>query len=115
MPASLDGALIWNTEAEAQERRATMQRKRAVVPGVGEAKGKGNGGLCKELGLGHRGQADEDQAARDLCLGEKRNLPRENGWLSLCWCRADSISLLFSPSNAVVEPLDGISCHLEDL
>lgn len=40
MPASLDGALIRNTEAEPQERRATMQRKKAVVPGVGKAKGK---------------------------------------------------------------------------
>lgn len=114
MPASLDGALIRNTEAEPQERRATMQRKRAVVPGVGKAKGKDSGGLRKELGLGHRGQADEDQAARDLYLGERRNL-RENGWLSLCWCRADSISLLFSPSKAVVEPSGGLSRHLEDL
>lgn len=77
-PASLDGALIWNTEAEPQERRATMKRKRAVVPGVGEAKGQGSGGLGKELGLGHRGQADEDQAARDLYLRERRNLLREN-------------------------------------
>lgn len=112
MPASLDGALIRNTEAEPQERRDTMQRKRAVVPEVGKAKGKDSGGL--RMGLGHRGQADEDQAARDLYLGERRNL-RENGWLSLCWCRADNISLLFSPSKAVVEPSGGLSRHLEDL
>lgn len=39
--------------------------------GVGETKGKGSRGLHKELGLGHRGQADEDQAARDLYLGER--------------------------------------------
>lgn len=71
MPASLDGALIWNTKAEPQERRATMQRKRAVVPGVGEAKGKGSGGLHKEVGLGLRSQIDEDQAARDLYLRER--------------------------------------------
>lgn len=83
--------------------------------GVGETKGKGSGGLRKDLGLGHRGQADEDQAARDLYFGERRNLPRENGWLSLCGCRADSISLLFSPSNAVVELSGRISHHLEDL
>lgn len=71
MPATLDGALVWNTEAEPQERRATVQRKRAVVPAVGEAKGKGSGGLPKELGLGLRSQIDKDQAARDLYLGER--------------------------------------------
>lgn len=39
--ALIGRVLLWNTEAEPQERRAAMKRKRAVVPGVGEAKGKG--------------------------------------------------------------------------
>lgn len=84
--ASLDGALIWNTEAEPQKRRATMKRKTAVVPGVGMLKEKASESLCRELGLKYGGQADEDKAANDLYLEERRSLLRENSWLSFCRC-----------------------------
>lgn len=47
MLASIGGVLMWNAEAEPQERRTAVKRKR------GRLKEKASGCLCKMAGLGY--------------------------------------------------------------